>query len=509
MAEAVFDLAAQAGGAPFLGAGSALGAAALASAHGAVYLLEPVFEADEIFEFKLLDFNEATEALLSVSANEARGRLLGEVMAEVAFSDLFVVYTRVRSTGRSADAVAQIVDDTGARRWLSQRVVLLGDALAVCSLDVTAAKAVEAQLDRVESAHAVGQLVGGVAHDFNNQLVSIRSSAEFIGEALVPGDPAEADVEEILKASDRAAILTGQLLSLTGLRMGEPREMDVNTIIELLVRTLRRLLGEDVSVTTRLAADLPLISARPGRLESVLLALAGNAREAMPRGGRLVIRTSVLVSDGRPWVMIALEDSGVGIRREALARIFDPGFSTKMNDGGGMGLYTAREILKRMRGNIEVHSELGRGATFCIRLPTCALTAVPTPTHRAAGQVRGLALVVDDDLLIRTVTSRMLERLGFETMQASGYDEAVDCCLSASRLDLLVCDVVLEHASGPEVAAVVLRRWPKAPVLFMSGYSSDILERHDVAEGAGFLCKPFSSVTLSEKVDGLTRGAAR
>jgi len=388
--------------------------------------------------------------------------------------------------------------------------------------DVTEQRRLEGQLLQAQKMEAVGRLAGGVAHDFNNLLTVILSYSDLLLEDLPPEIPDRADVAEIRKAAVAASSLTRQLLAFSRQQVLEPRVLDVNTVVASTEKLLTRLLGEDVSLTTSLAAALGAVKVDPGQLEQIIMNLAVNARDAMPRGGRLSIETANVEMDesyvhGHPlarpghYVMLAVSDTGTGMDAATQARIFEPFFTTKeAGKGTGLGLATVYGIVRQSSGFIWVYSEPGHGTSFKIYLPR--VDEPVSPAGAPAPQVVGgseTVLVVEDVAAVRAVTRQMLERQGYCVLEAANGATALSLARQHhSAIHLLVTDVVMPEVSGRELADQLVQLRPDMKVLFMSGYTDDAVVRHGILqEGIAYLQKPFTPDTLARKVRAVLDGS--
>ncbi|HEU4641136.1 MAG TPA: PAS domain S-box protein [Gemmatimonadaceae bacterium] len=373
----------------------------------------------------------------------------------------------------------------------------------------------EAQLRQSQKMEAVGQLAGGVAHDFNNLLTVIKVHAELALESLSITHPLHADLEEIQKASSRAAVLTRQLLAFSRKQLLQPRVLDLNVVVSGLEPMLRRLIGEDIGILIRLSPSLGLVLADPGQIEQVLVNLALNARDAMPEGGTLVISTANadIVEGERglpagmapgPYVSLAVTDTGCGMTREVQARVFEPFFTTKpTGKGTGLGLPTAYGIVKQSGGHIGVESEPGRGTRFTLYLPRVSGSGRPLPVASAPGaRPRGTetVLLVEDEDSVRTLTRRILEAQGYTVLDASdGLSALGRAAAHAGPIDLLLTDVVMPDMSGSALAEQLAASRPELRVLYMSGYTDDEIVRRGFPESeTRFLQKPFTADALAD-----------
>ncbi|HET9369184.1 MAG TPA: PAS domain S-box protein [Vicinamibacterales bacterium] len=371
--------------------------------------------------------------------------------------------------------------------------------------DVSDRKRMEAQLMNAQRMEGVGRLAGGIAHDFNNLLTAIGGYADLSLEGVEASHPMRAGLVEIRRATSRAADLTGKLLAFSRRQRLAPRRVDVNGTITDVHGMLTRLIGADVSLTIDLSPTPVWVDVDPGMLEQVLLNLAINARDAMPRGGRLSIETRALeIADaGRSaearaghFARIAVTDTGSGISPEHRSQIFDPFFTTKdVGRGTGLGLAIAYGVIRQHEGWIEVESEVGAGTTFCIFLPISTSPA-ETPASgsgdRAAPRGRERVLLVEDDEQVRRLVSTALERYGYDVIEADSAPVALEKhALQTSPIDLLITDVVMPGGmSGAETVAALRRDQPGLPVVLMSGYHARELDRK--IPNSTYLAKPFA-----------------
>jgi signal transduction histidine kinase/CheY-like chemotaxis protein len=371
----------------------------------------------------------------------------------------------------------------------------------------------QAELQQAQKMEAVGRLASGVAHDFNNLLVVITSCSEFLLEGLPEGDPRRADAEDIREAGQRAARLVGQLLAFGRRSPAQPVVTDLNAVVGGLDKLVRRSIGEDVEVSFALAPAPRRLRIDPGQLEQVILNLVVNARDAMPRGGRLRVETANEDREAggagspRRGVVLRVADSGCGIAPEVLPKIFEPFFTTKeRGKGNGLGLSTVFGIVQQAHGTVGVTSEPGRGATFTVWLPATDEVAAPRPAPGAAPVDGGGAtvLLVEDEDGVRRVTRRILAAHGFRVIDARDAEEARRR-FAEERPALLLTDVVMPGTSGPELAAQLQREDPQLAVLFMSGYS----DRADVWGAGTVLQKPFTDDALLARVGEALRPALR
>ncbi len=406
----------------------------------------------------------------------------------------------------------------GSYRWVRDELQLVRDhrgraieAIGTWS-DVTERVRLEELLRQSQKMEAIGVLAGGVAHDFNNLLTVISCSTELLQGMVDEGDPRAELLGEVATAAERGAALTRQLLLFSRARVVTPTVLEPNQLLRGIEKMLRRLIGEDVQLVTRLDPGAAPVLIDAGQLEQVVLNLAVNARDAMPRGGTLTIVTRPVTlddaaasrhPDARPGrhTCIEVTDTGTGMTPEIMARIFEPFFTTKgVGKGTGLGLATAFGIVRTAGGHIQVVSAPGAGTTFTIYLPaTAAVAAAATPVDRPAAGSETI-LLVEDDPGVRRSTRISLGRLGYRVLEASGPTTALALATAHPEIDLLLTDVVMPEGSGPELAAVLAGRRPDLAVLFMSGYIDDAITRHGIVASDSFLHKPFTPRTLRERV---------
>ena len=365
----------------------------------------------------------------------------------------------------------------------------------------------EEQLRQAQKMEAIGRLASGVAHDFNNLLTAINGYSELVLDNLQEQDPIREHVEKIRMAGENAADVTQQLLAFSRKQVIQPRVVDLNQIIGDLESMLRRLIGEDIELVTDLDSGLHNIKTDPGQIEQVIINLVVNARDAMTRGGSILIRTHnraleqpEVGSTGLPGPYVGLEvvDDGAGMETEVMSRIFEPFFTTKpKGKGTGMGLSTVYGIVKQNGGHVWVDSTLDQGSSFRLCFP-------PTEEPVNGRVVRTVfdqdlqgsetVLVVEDEDAVRNLVRMILERHGYRVVEASGADEAIRLARSAAKpIDVLVTDVVMPKKSGPELAAELQERYPDLKVMFMSGHPDDTILEHGVLlPDVELLVKPFS-----------------
>jgi two-component system, cell cycle sensor histidine kinase and response regulator CckA len=383
--------------------------------------------------------------------------------------------------------------------------------------DITERRHLEDQLRQAQKMEAVGRLAGGIAHDFNNILGIIRGQAEFLAREVSASGAAPRRLEQIGQATDRAANLTRQLLAFGRKQVLQPRRLDLNVVVSEIEPMLRSLLGESVQVVVAEASDPVVVRADAGQIEYVIMSLAMNSRDAMPKGGRLVLRTANVelaaeqtshhpdVAAG-PYAMLAVEDTGAGMDAQTRSHVFEPFFTTKpMGQGTGLGLAAIHGIVSQSQGHIEVESVPGQGTTFRIYLPRLEMEPVaPGPAVSVAGDRDSseTILLVEDEPSLKELNSEVLRELGYEVLAAGSGGEALKIAAAREgRIDLLLADVVMPGQSGTELARLFLATRPGTKVLYMSGYAGDDLVQYGLDEAvAGFIEKPFSPSALAKKV---------
>lgn len=399
----------------------------------------------------------------------------------------------------------------------SHSVTLSGRTRRVSAImDVSERVQLEAELRQAQKMEAVGRLAGGVAHDFNNVLTAIVGGTEYLLERFADDAEAVVELEAIRGAAGRAASLTRHLLAFSRQQVLRTESASLNAVAERAAAFLGGSLGEDVEIELRLAADLGLARIDMAQLDQVILNLAVNARDAMPRGGRLTIATrnaslaAPLPIDGitvpaGEYVELAVQDTGEGMDELTRAAAFEPFFTTKgARRGTGLGLSMVYGIVRQSEGFVSVDSAPGRGATFRILLPRVEVPApgAPAAAPPAATDGRQTVLVVEDEPGVRRITCRVLARLGFTVLEAVDGQEALRLAHDhPGELSLVVTDVIMPRMSGRELAAALTAARPGLRVLYVSGYTDEAIGRHALLqEGVGFLQKPFSMESLGAAV---------
>ena len=425
--------------------------------------------------------------------------------------------------GRAFQAEYRVARKDGKIIWVSDSAVVVqgADGMPLMEgiiVDITERKQLEGQLQQSRRMEAVGRLAGGIAHDFNNLLTIIKGYTELAGQRKEVPSEVRSDIEHIEDASERAAGLVRQLLAFSRKQVLQPKNLDLNASVLGLEKLLRRLIGEDIEMKTMVAAGLGTIKADPAQVEQVLMNLVVNARDAMPTGGRIIVETNnvdldrtyasehVTVKPGR-YVMLAVSDTGTGMSTETAAHIFEPFFTTKGGTKGtGLGLATVYGIVKQSGGYIWVYSEPGKGATFKVYFPRVDGQAQSDDIRaKAESRTKGgteTVLLVEDDDTVRELAEMILTGQGYQVIGADSPKKAEEIAAKrAQEIDLVLTDVIMPTMSGRELAKKLLARNAKIRVLYMSGYTDNVIAQGGVLEeGLAFLQKPFTPRVLVQKV---------
>jgi PAS domain S-box-containing protein len=390
-------------------------------------------------------------------------------------------------------------------------------ATQICVRDITERKRLEQQLLQAQRLEGIGRLAGGVAHDFNNLLTAIIGYSDILLIKTSDGDPFRDKIQQINRAAERAAQLTAQLLAFSRKQVLEVKVLDLNHVVRDFEKILHRVVGEDIELFTHLHPDLGKVRADPSRIEQILMNLAVNARDAMPDGGKLTIETSNMFLDEPyaqrhpevqpgPHVMVAVSDSGNGMDAGTLSRIFDPFFTTKeKGKGTGLGLSTLYGIVKQHQGHISVYSEPGQGTVFKVYLPLVSESVELVPQDAEAFRKptgHETVLVVEDDKIVRDLACEFLQELGYSVISAESPGQAIEISSRyPGSIDLLLTDVVMPGMDGPRLYRQLSPSRPAMRVLFMSGYSENLIATHGVLNpGIHFIPKPFTMNSLASKV---------
>jgi two-component system, cell cycle sensor histidine kinase and response regulator CckA len=428
---------------------------------------------------------------------------------------------RARKSGADFSLKNRSVWHDGTVRWLTSvgRVDLDEHGEPVrgvgISLDVTDRHELEQQHQQAHKMEAIGQMAAGVAHDFNTLLTVILGYCELLLADEDEDNTRQLAIAEIQKAGESAARLTRQLLAFSRKQIIEPTVLDVNAIVSSMQAMLRRLIGEDVSVALVLRPRLAPVTADRGQIEQIIMNLAMNARDAMPRGGALSIETdNVEVHENRPatphalsagrYVTLTVTDTGTGMTPHVLNRLFEPFFTTKeLGKGTGLGLATVYRIVESTGGTIDVSSEVGKGTSITVYFPKAnaaeMVVEMPSPRRKPAGSET--VLVVEDVEALRELVKRMLQRQGYSVLVAASAEEALGVFERSASIDVVLTDAVMPGASGSELIRQLMKQRPDLRVILMSGYAADAIIQHGLPDpGIAFLHKPFTSEALGQKI---------
>ena len=468
---------------------------------------------------KLLSANPACERICGFTPSELVGRTFAPFLAEDQMEHV-ASHFRAAVAGE-AQSFETVIRHRNGRRVdidaVNIPIVAGGEVTGVFGIvrDMSERRALEAQLRQAQKMEAVGQLAGGVAHDFNNILAAIMGFAELLKEDLADDEPRRSDVEEILKSARLGAGLTRQLLAFSRKQVLQPAALDLNEVVSATATMLRPLLVASMQLVTHTSGQPVRVLVDRSQLEQVLLNLALNARDAMPHGGVLTVAVGVSATDAGipPRATLTVSDTGVGMEPQVASRAFEPFFTTKpTGEGTGLGLATVHGIVAQSGGSIRIETAPHRGTTFHISLPLAETSAgMKEPSASAAPRRRGgTVLVAEDEPTVRAVAHRVLERAGYHVLVARDGAEALRILNEHdSPVDLLLSDVVMPELGGVELAAIARHRFPALRVVLMSGYADA-----DVGPiGAGemverFVAKPFTATSLLEAVDEVVASVA-
>jgi PAS domain S-box-containing protein len=471
---------------------------------------------------QLLDVNPALLAMLGYSSpKEVVGKHLGTFHADTLQWFELADYLRAAAAFNGLIAEWKRKDGSATVVRVSGRAVSdggKGRTFELFAEDVTERRALEQQLRQSQKMEAVGRLAGGIAHDFNNLLMVISGYSEFLLDRLGPDPALRSPAQEIASAAGRATSLTRQLLAFSRKQMLAPKILDLNGVVTENLKMLTRVIGEDIDLVMVPAEGLGAVRADAGQIEQVIMNLAVNARDAMPAGGKLTIETSNVSLDEeyarfhaplRPgnYVMLAISDTGAGMDSETQSHIFEPFFTTKGPKGTGLGLSTVYGIVKQSGGYIWVYSEAGKGTTFKIYLPRVAEPAespaqVAVPAESAAEPGTETILLVEDEANLRYLARQFLEKQGYRVIEAADGAVAMQIVVAhEGTIHLLLTDVIMPGMNGRELAQRISEIRPNVKILYMSGYTENVIGRNGTLDaGVRLLQKPFSLHNLKNKV---------
>ncbi|MGD9707513.1 MAG: ATP-binding protein, partial [Candidatus Delongbacteria bacterium] len=387
--------------------------------------------------------------------------------------------------------------------------------------DITDQKELEEQLRQSQKMEAIGLLAGGIAHDFNNLLMVILCNCDLMLAEMKKNDPHIDDIIEIKKSGQRAAELTKQLLAFSRKQVLQPQILDLNMIISDLEKMVRRLVGEKIDIVTKIRPNIDMVKADRGQVDQIIMNLVVNARDAMPKGGKIIIETMNVAlddnyikkySDIKPgnYVMLAVTDTGSGMSKETVDKIFEPFFTTKgIGKGTGLGLSTVYGIVRQSGGYIYCYSEPGKGTAFKIYLPVAEegiISGIDKNNLNALESHGETIVVIDDEKEIREVIARMLVQEGFEVLVAEKYEDVLNY-FEERKIDLLITDVIMPEMNGDEIGELILDKYPGTKMIFMSGYTeSTIIDFSLLDKNKIYLQKPFSRQSLVQNVKEILNG---
>ncbi len=496
------------------------------SSHRIQNILESITDAffalDRDWRFTYL--NHRAEQMLARSRPELIGKCIWDQFPEMLGTPIDKHLHKVAET-RAATEICLFFSPLSI--WAEIHIYPSETGFSVYMQDITDRRELEDQFRQSQKLEALGRLAGGVAHDFDNLLTIIGGYGQMALESTSKKNPLHADLEAIVEAANRASALTRQLLTFSRRQVVQPKVLDANRLLARIYRMLCRVVGEHIDLRLALAPDAGRIKVDPGQLEQVVMNLAVNARDAMPNGGRITIeslnwkinersRGVPLNFPSGPCVVLSVSDTGTGIDPEILSRIFEPFFTTKpKGKGTGLGLSTVYGIVKQSGGDLTVQSEVGKGTTFRLFFPQAGQSAEPPKTELRAPLTRGgteTILLVEDEPEVLKLASDMLSREGYTVLEAADGEHALGIWKAQSnQIDLLLTDVVMPRMGGRVLAEKLIATKPGFKVLYISGYSDDVIAEHGLSgDQFDFLQKPFTRESLSAKVrQVLDRASAR
>ena len=483
-------------------------------------------DAGDVADFVVTEVNRNAERLLGRRRDEVVSRRLSDLWPLASLRPFIERAAAVMRAHAPLEEELRITFPEGSGRWIHHQIVPLDDGVAIAVRDTTARHEAEADLHRREEQvrqsqkmEAIGRLAGGVAHDFNNLLTVIRGHGELVLRKLTGDHPMRRNLLEIGLASERAAALTHQLLAFSRKQVLQPRILDLGEVVERMSTLLQRLIGEDVELVTRRRGDLGSVRADPAQMEQVIINLAVNARDAMPRGGQLTLELANVELDETfahshagmtpgPYVVFSVTDTGHGMDEDTKARIFEPFFTTKeAGKGTGLGLPTVYGVVKQSGGFIWVYSEPGHGTTFKIHLPRVDQAPErlsPRPGQAATGQGTETVLLVEDEDALRALLREVLESLGYRVLEAGLGAEALRIAREhRGPIHVLLTDLVMPQMTGRELADRLSCLRPDLKVLFMSGYGVGAAPRQEIPSDGAYIEKPFTADAMGGAIRAL------
>lgn len=476
-------------------------------------------------EGTITSWNRGAEVMYGYTAEEVIGKNISILTAKENPDEIPRILARISRGERIEHYEAVRVTKDSRRLDISLSISPIREpggkivGASAIARDITAQRRAEDHLRQAQKMEAVGRLAGGVAHDFNNILGIVTACTELLRDRIDVADDSAQYIGNIRKAVDRGTSLTRQLLAFTRKSTLQPQLVDLNVRLKDVIKLIRPLMGDDVEITVVSRASSPIIEIDPGQLDQIVLNLAVNSRDAMPRGGKFILETAsveldeVFTSQHRPmkegqYILLAVSDTGVGMDPDTVARIFEPFFTTKdIGKGTGLGLATVYGIVQQSGGHIWVYSEAGKGTTFKIYLPSAEYKVAektPAAEEPAIARREGTTiLLVEDDEIMLSLTRKLLDQNGYRVLEAKEGSSAIDVMKAhKGKIDVLVTDVVMRGMSGPELVARVTSSHPETKVVYMSGYTGELITQHEqMQRGIPLLEKPFTRAALLHLLD--------